>query len=281
MDEEIGTELISLLSERQPSAQPTLSTRSRTVRSAVAYIVENAHEALSVAEVCAASSANTADTHAVGAGDGRAKAGPLATNGPVANPQRLAAVAHALGRPPTPPLSARRVRKKGDLLRRSRRSVAAIDGGGDDGHVNEEGGRGRGGADLGAGAADGETSDGGGAGSVEVGDGGESVGDADDGNGSGASDSDTSGADLSEEPNAHKDGGHGSAARDASGRSEGEQDGTRTHPCPSPPSAEDAWRVLRDCSIVVGMHPDHPTESIVDFALATGKPFAVVPCCVL
>ena len=41
-----------------------------------------------------------------------------------------------------------------------------------------------------------------------------------------------------------------------------------------------AWEMLRDCSAVVGMHPDGATESIVDFALATGKPFAVVPCCV-
>ena len=28
------------------------------------------------------------------------------------------------------------------------------------------------------------------------------------------------------------------------------------------------------------MHPDGATESIVDFALAHGKPFAVVPCCI-
>ena len=28
------------------------------------------------------------------------------------------------------------------------------------------------------------------------------------------------------------------------------------------------------------MHPDQPTEAIVDAALAHGKPFAVVPCCV-
>ena len=35
-----------------------------------------------------------------------------------------------------------------------------------------------------------------------------------------------------------------------------------------------------DASIVVGMHPDEATEPIVDMALAAGKPFAVVPCCV-
>ena len=34
------------------------------------------------------------------------------------------------------------------------------------------------------------------------------------------------------------------------------------------------------CSVVVGMHPDQATESLVDFALRHGKPFAVVPCCV-
>ena len=28
------------------------------------------------------------------------------------------------------------------------------------------------------------------------------------------------------------------------------------------------------------MHPDQPTEAIVDVALARGLPFAVVPCCV-
>ena len=34
------------------------------------------------------------------------------------------------------------------------------------------------------------------------------------------------------------------------------------------------------CSVVVGMHPDQATEPIVRLALAHGKPFAVVPCCV-
>jgi hypothetical protein len=33
-------------------------------------------------------------------------------------------------------------------------------------------------------------------------------------------------------------------------------------------------------SALVGMHPDQATEPIVDQALARGKPFAVVPCCV-
>jgi hypothetical protein len=46
------------------------------------------------------------------------------------------------------------------------------------------------------------------------------------------------------------------------------------------PSAGAACAHLRDCSLVVGLHPDAATEAIVDFALAAGKCFAVVPCCV-
>ena len=30
----------------------------------------------------------------------------------------------------------------------------------------------------------------------------------------------------------------------------------------------------------MGIHPDQATEALVDIALALGKPFAVVPCCV-
>jgi len=37
---------------------------------------------------------------------------------------------------------------------------------------------------------------------------------------------------------------------------------------------------LERCSAVVGMHSDHATEWIVDFALERRKRFAVVPCCV-
>lgn len=37
---------------------------------------------------------------------------------------------------------------------------------------------------------------------------------------------------------------------------------------------------LQDCSLVVGLHPDQATDSIVDFALQHSKSFAVVPCCV-
>lgn len=37
--------------------------------------------------------------------------------------------------------------------------------------------------------------------------------------------------------------------------------------------------LMRDCSIIIGFHPDQPTEAIVDWALRLDKPFAVLPCC--
>mmetsp|Transcript_13765 Transcript_13765/g.20897 ORF Transcript_13765/g.20897 Transcript_13765/m.20897 type:complete len:369 (+) Transcript_13765:1-1107(+) len=37
---------------------------------------------------------------------------------------------------------------------------------------------------------------------------------------------------------------------------------------------------VETCSCVVGLHPDQPTEDIVDIALEKNKPFAVIPCCV-
>ena len=49
---------------------------------------------------------------------------------------------------------------------------------------------------------------------------------------------------------------------------------------PMAPTAMEVCTILQGCSAVVGMHPDAATESIVDFALAAGLPFAVVPCCV-
>ena len=71
--------------------------------------------------------------------------------------------------------------------------------------------------------------------------------------------------------------------KDGSGDEETQAD-ELSDACSAPPSAvpcvEEAWRVLHECSIVVGLHPDSATESIVDFALAMNKPFAVVPCCV-
>ena len=39
-------------------------------------------------------------------------------------------------------------------------------------------------------------------------------------------------------------------------------------------------QTLNGASIIVGMHPDQATEHIVSCALALGKPWAVVPCCV-
>ncbi|ETN18634.1 hypothetical protein PPTG_04175 [Phytophthora nicotianae INRA-310] len=39
--------------------------------------------------------------------------------------------------------------------------------------------------------------------------------------------------------------------------------------------------LFTDCSVLVGMHPDEATEAIVDAALTLGKPFAIVPCCVM
>jgi len=38
--------------------------------------------------------------------------------------------------------------------------------------------------------------------------------------------------------------------------------------------------LLRDCSLIVGLHPDGATDPIVDTAIRLGKPFCVVPCCV-
>ncbi|KAK9863623.1 hypothetical protein WJX84_010375 [Apatococcus fuscideae] len=39
-------------------------------------------------------------------------------------------------------------------------------------------------------------------------------------------------------------------------------------------------QLVKQCSLVIGLHPDEATEAIVDCALAHAKPFAVVPCCV-
>ncbi|EFN53720.1 hypothetical protein CHLNCDRAFT_136575 [Chlorella variabilis] len=44
--------------------------------------------------------------------------------------------------------------------------------------------------------------------------------------------------------------------------------------------ATTAWHRLTQCSVIVGVYPDQATEFIVDLAIAHGKPFAVVPCCV-
>ena len=61
------------------------------------------------------------------------------------------------------------------------------------------------------------------------------------------------------------------------------------HPCAACLQAEfnpELWtegelgQQLQACSLVIGLHPDQATDSIVDFAMQFGKPFAVVPCCV-
>lgn len=48
----------------------------------------------------------------------------------------------------------------------------------------------------------------------------------------------------------------------------------------APPLPGRVLELLREASIIVGMHPDQATEAIVDLALRSAKPFAVVPCCV-
>ena len=39
-------------------------------------------------------------------------------------------------------------------------------------------------------------------------------------------------------------------------------------------------KLLQKCDVLLGMHPDQATETIVDTALRLKKPFAIVPCCV-
>ena len=39
-------------------------------------------------------------------------------------------------------------------------------------------------------------------------------------------------------------------------------------------------KLLEKASIFIGLHSDQATEAIVDQALLSGRPFAVVPCCV-
>ena len=38
---------------------------------------------------------------------------------------------------------------------------------------------------------------------------------------------------------------------------------------------------IRQCSIIVGLHPDEATEAAMDLAMRLGKPFAISPCCVM
>jgi len=43
---------------------------------------------------------------------------------------------------------------------------------------------------------------------------------------------------------------------------------------------EELKKAFEKCSLIIGMHADSATESIVDVALKHKKPFVVVPCCV-
>ncbi|GJJ69665.1 hypothetical protein EMPS_02013 [Entomortierella parvispora] len=43
---------------------------------------------------------------------------------------------------------------------------------------------------------------------------------------------------------------------------------------------EKRHQLVRDSSILIGLHPDQATEPIVRAALKAGKPFAIIPCCV-
>lgn len=43
---------------------------------------------------------------------------------------------------------------------------------------------------------------------------------------------------------------------------------------------EDYGELLQGISTLVGLHPDQPTEDILDVALQVNKPLAIVPCCV-
>jgi hypothetical protein len=45
-------------------------------------------------------------------------------------------------------------------------------------------------------------------------------------------------------------------------------------------ASERMLELVQGCSLIVGLHPDQATDSIVEVAIEFGKPFAVVPCCV-
>jgi len=42
---------------------------------------------------------------------------------------------------------------------------------------------------------------------------------------------------------------------------------------------EESQSLLKNSSVIIGLHPDQAVEAIVDFALEHNKPFAVIPCC--
>lgn len=45
-------------------------------------------------------------------------------------------------------------------------------------------------------------------------------------------------------------------------------------------SIKEHGELIANCGLVIGFHPDEATEPILDFALVTGKPVVIVPCCV-
>ena len=47
-----------------------------------------------------------------------------------------------------------------------------------------------------------------------------------------------------------------------------------------PAFVDSEYDLVKNCTLIIGMHPDEATEEIVDMALHLKKPFAVVPCCV-
>lgn len=51
--------------------------------------------------------------------------------------------------------------------------------------------------------------------------------------------------------------------------------------CPAVPISDHAHalHVLKDASVIIGLHPDGAAEPMIDWALQAGKPFACVPCC--
>ena len=60
----------------------------------------------------------------------------------------------------------------------------------------------------------------------------------------------------------------------------GGEDDVPATDCGGLPDGGEVRDTLRRCSAILGMHPDGAAEAIVDFALETGKIFALVPCCV-
>ncbi len=45
-------------------------------------------------------------------------------------------------------------------------------------------------------------------------------------------------------------------------------------------STEEGARLMKECTAIIGMHPDQATDAIVDVAIQVEKPYAIVPCCV-